>query len=292
MSATDQPSILAVCVPNGSSDADIASVNEILAARGISGAFPRISGGASSLDCRTHEMGRTNELDSNRTSEKCESCDDSACGMEPLGDSAADSSTIGLTDSRFRGLESVRSDGAQSDLSQLEVSPGCKPSFFHADSGKKALELLRMLRFDLLVTGDQLPDMPVSQLIRRVRAAWPWQKWAMVGSMISPQDEISARTLGAMAVFDAPPDWEVLGSMAAKAAGKADTSPAIRLEAQKSSAMHLSGESPRRKPRQSSNAAGLDRIVLGDAVAERAMRAKSPRRGASVSRRVADRSAG
>jgi hypothetical protein len=94
-------------------------------------------------------------------------------------------------------------------------------SFFHADSGKKALELLRMLRFDLLVTGDRLPDMPIGHFLRRVRVAWPWQKWAMVGSSLTTQDEIAARTLGAMAVFDAPPDWEVLSSLAIAAADKA-----------------------------------------------------------------------
>lgn len=78
-----------------------------------------------------------------------------------------------------------------------------------------------MLRFDLLVTGDRLPDMPIGQFLRRVRVAWPWQKWALVGSSITTQDEIAARSLGAMAVFDAPPDWEVLSSLAITAADQA-----------------------------------------------------------------------
>jgi DNA-binding response OmpR family regulator len=125
------------------------------------------------------------------TAADAKGCDDSACGL--------DMSALGTGDAELPPtLGRVESDA----------------SFFHAESGAKALELMRVLRFDLLVTGDSLPDMTVNQLVRRVRAAWPWQKWALVANDISPQDEIAARSLGAMAVFDAPTDWRMLAELA------------------------------------------------------------------------------
>jgi CheY-like chemotaxis protein len=129
---------------------------------------------------------------------------------------------------------------------------GCQQSFFHAESGTKALELLRILRFDLLVTGDSLPDMAMSQLIRRVRVAWPWQKWAMVGSMLTSQDEIVARSLGAMAVFDAPADWDALASLAVTAAARpASIRRMASVQLQHGGALQLtslSGEQPASRP--------------------------------------------
>jgi hypothetical protein len=194
MPTNTQPCILTVCVPGSATDRGELELNEILSRREQAASVPRCGALAS---------------DDDSSGVKCDACDDSACGIDPTGDFAHQSSvqlTGGLSD------RLVHADGAKV----------CNSSFFHADSGKKALELLRMLHFDLLVTGDQLPDMPVSHFIRRVRGAWPWQKWAMVGSAITTQDEIAARTLGAVAVFDAPADWEAISSLAATAAaGKA-----------------------------------------------------------------------
>jgi len=190
MAVNTQPSILTVCVPGAADRGTLERNEEILCSREQAPA----------------------------SAAKCDASDDSACGMDPLGDCASRSnagSTSGPSERLVLGDEA--SSGAAGNRAGAS---GTTPSFFHADSGKKALELLRMLRFDLLVTGDQLPDMPVGHLIRRVRAAWPWQKWAMVGSVLTAQDEIAARTLGAMAVFDAPPDWEALALLAAAAAGK------------------------------------------------------------------------
>lgn len=215
MKANDQPSILTVCVPGVAAEPGALDLNEVLAAREQAAVTARRGSVAS--DCNAPQA-------------KCDACDDSACGLDAVTDSSA-----GLSNRICNaGMSPGLSDACQGRIAQATSGPanemagagcagahGCQPSFFHADSGKKALELLRMLRFDLLVTGDRLPDMPVGHLIRRVRAAWPWQKWAMVGARISTQDEIVARTLGAVAVFDAPPDWEALGSLAAIAAGKA-----------------------------------------------------------------------
>ncbi len=133
-----------------------------------------------------------------RTAADASACDDSACGLDT---SALNTSS--LTDGSAEVSPSATLGRVQSEA-----------SFFHAESGTKALELMRVLRFDLMVTGDALPDMTVSQLVRRVRAAWPWQKWALVAHSISPADEIGARSMGAMAVLDAPADWRMLAELA------------------------------------------------------------------------------
>jgi DNA-binding response OmpR family regulator len=83
-----------------------------------------------------------------------------------------------------------------------------------APTARSAVELLRMLRFDLVVASDHLPDMPVFQFIKRMRAAWPWQKWALVSSRLSIQDEITARTLGVMQIIEGTLDWDAVGHMA------------------------------------------------------------------------------
>ena len=83
-----------------------------------------------------------------------------------------------------------------------------------ADSARGAIELLRMLRFDLVVTSDRLPDMPVWQFVSRIRAVWPWQKWALVSSRLTEQDEITARTLGVMQIIEGAVDWDAVAYLA------------------------------------------------------------------------------
>jgi CheY-like chemotaxis protein len=201
MRENDRPSILAVCVPGVAAELGVLDLNEILAAREHTAAKAQHTGAASDADM---------------TDATLDSCDDSACGVDAVTMTCADSSA----DSETRDRIFTHPDSCLHAHDE-DAAGTAGISFFHADSGKKALELLRMLHFDLLVTGDHLPDMPVSHLIRRVRAAWPWQKWAMVGSSLTTQDEIVARTLGAVAVFDAPPDWDALGLLAEAAAGTA-----------------------------------------------------------------------
>jgi CheY-like chemotaxis protein len=263
MSVNEQPSILTVCVPGIGPECTPDEIEEILAARDRA-----LSGVRSGLI----------SADRGLSSAKGNACDDSACGIDALlvGSSAPVSRLSEVGSARLQQAEAGSGVGTAS---------GCTPSFFHADSGKKALELLRMLRFDLLVTGDRLPDMPVGQLIRRVRVAWPWQKWAMVGSVLTAQDEIAARSLGAMAVFDAPPDWDAIGSLASAAAGKA---------AEIGSSIHQAAEPPQAR------FAGAMQLAGDDDRSRVAVRENEnsgrPRRKAvapqSVRRKVSDRSVG
>jgi DNA-binding response OmpR family regulator len=83
-----------------------------------------------------------------------------------------------------------------------------------ADDARSAIELLRMLRFDLVLAADRLPDMPAFQFIRRLRTAWPWQKWALVSSRLSIADEITARTLGVMQIIEGAVDWDAVTHLA------------------------------------------------------------------------------
>ena len=100
-------------------------------------------------------------------------------------------------------------------------------SFFSAESGKRALELLRMLRFDLVVTRSELADGPALNLIQKMRTAWPWQKWALVAGDCSVHDEITARTLGVTRIFEADVNWDevtlLAGSLRRRASVAAST---------------------------------------------------------------------
>jgi hypothetical protein len=79
-----------------------------------------------------------------------------------------------------------------------------------ADTGGRAIELLRMLKFDLVVVGERLADMPVWNLVQRIRMTMPGQKWALVARNLGPREEVMARSLGVVGVFDADQDWSEL----------------------------------------------------------------------------------
>jgi hypothetical protein len=75
------------------------------------------------------------------------------------------------------------------------------------DSATGAAQVLRVMRFDLLAVGGQVIDGGPWRFVSRVRAAWPDQKWAWLSDEADPQDEIMARTLGAVASLDGPDAW-------------------------------------------------------------------------------------
>jgi len=101
-----------------------------------------------------------------------------------------------------------------------EISGGA--GFLTATSGRQAIDLLRMLKFDLLITGTQLPDMNVFGFVSRVKTAWPWQKWAMVARHLNPQDEVVARTLGVVRIFDEEIESEDLFEIARRVQDRAN----------------------------------------------------------------------
>jgi hypothetical protein len=90
-------------------------------------------------------------------------------------------------------------------------------SFVYADGAGRALELLKLLRADLVVVSPAAMDgssLPV--WVRRMRAIAPWQKWVLAGDGITSRDELAARCNGALAVLDqpVPDDWSELIALA------------------------------------------------------------------------------
>jgi len=104
----------------------------------------------------------------------------------------------------------------------------------------RAIDCLRVAKFDLIAVGpmstlqtsdqvspgsgmyeavdtawaaDQANEschrnpMTAWQFISKVRKAWPWQKWVYVSSVLSENEEVLARSLGAVAVLDGPDAW-------------------------------------------------------------------------------------
>ena len=111
--------------------------------------------------------------------------------------------TVGLPDSDLTGSELAHS--ALADPTHLCTA---------TDTGRGAIELMRMLRFDLVITADRLPDMPVWQFVQRMRRTWPWQKWALFSTCLSESDEITARTLGVMRIIEGSLDWDAVSHLA------------------------------------------------------------------------------
>lgn len=69
-------------------------------------------------------------------------------------------------------------------------------------SARDTISLMRFVDVDLILAGKRIPDMDVWTLMQRIRSAWPGQRWALCDNTITPQDEIQARSLGAIVVMD------------------------------------------------------------------------------------------
>lgn len=87
--------------------------------------------------------------------------------------------------------------------------------FVHARSSRQAIELLRVMRVDLVVSGASLPDTSPWLFAQKLKQGWPWQKWVLVSSgALSARDELTARTLGVLAVFDDTGHWDQISEVA------------------------------------------------------------------------------
>jgi CheY-like chemotaxis protein len=93
--------------------------------------------------------------------------------------------------------------------------------FCSVRSGRRAIDMLRILSFDLTLVGMTIPDITTWDFIRRMRTGWAWQKWALVASQITEQQEITARTFGSIRIFEVMPTGEELLRMGAKLRSKA-----------------------------------------------------------------------
>ena len=83
-------------------------------------------------------------------------------------------------------------------------------NFCSVRSGRRAIDMLRMLSFDLVMVGMRIPDLNTWDFVRRLRTGWAWQKWALVGGAISEQQEITARMFGPIRIYDVMPSSDEL----------------------------------------------------------------------------------
>ncbi len=100
-------------------------------------------------------------------------------------------------------------------------SDGPDASYVFAENAFRALELMKLLRFDLVVVSpDGLGGMSVPHLVRQMRVIAPWQKWVLAAADangecgLTQQDELAARCNGALAVIDEVNDWSEVCSLA------------------------------------------------------------------------------
>jgi len=88
-------------------------------------------------------------------------------------------------------------------------------------SGRRAIDMLRMLSFDLVIVGMRIPDISTWDFVRRVRTGWAWQKWALVGGMLTEQQEITARMFGSVKIYDVMPSSDEVLQLASHLREKA-----------------------------------------------------------------------
>jgi len=80
---------------------------------------------------------------------------------------------------------------------------------------REAIATIRLIGFDLLVVGFEDSRLDVWNLLHRVLTAWPHQRWILTSHHITAEDEIHARSMGALMVLDAVPDETWLADFAA-----------------------------------------------------------------------------
>jgi len=93
--------------------------------------------------------------------------------------------------------------------------------FCSVRSGRRAIDMLRMLSFDLVIVGMRIPDITTWDFVRRVRTGWAWQKWALVGGAMTDQQEITARMFGAVKIYDVMPSSDEVLELASHLREKA-----------------------------------------------------------------------
>ena len=94
-------------------------------------------------------------------------------------------------------------------------------NFCSVRSGRRAIDMMRMLSFDLVVVGMRIPDLSTWDFLRRIRTGWAWQKWALIGGAITEQQEITARMFGPLKIYDVMPSSDELLQLTAALREKA-----------------------------------------------------------------------
>lgn len=108
---------------------------------------------------------------------------------------------------------------SQSTVLTIGVATPLRPSssldLYAASTVREALATLRLVSCDLVLAGLDDPSIDVWTVMQRVLAAWPQQRWILAASDLTPEEEILARSLGALMVLNAVPDETWLAECAA-----------------------------------------------------------------------------
>jgi DNA-binding NarL/FixJ family response regulator len=105
----------------------------------------------------------------------------------------------------------IENPGASvADVLLVRVSPAAiaalqPDSFSQADSGAEALEMLRLLRFQLLVASLDIPDMQPWELFLKARRAQARLQCVLLDERMTHQDERRVRQVGAGAFASIDP---------------------------------------------------------------------------------------
>jgi CheY-like chemotaxis protein len=77
---------------------------------------------------------------------------------------------------------------------------------YHAvHNGRRAIDMLRMVSFDVVLVGLRIPDISTWEFLRHMKTAFPNQKWALVGGPVTEQQEVKARMFGCSTLFETTP---------------------------------------------------------------------------------------
>jgi CheY-like chemotaxis protein len=88
---------------------------------------------------------------------------------------------------------------------------------YHAvHNGRRAIDMLRMVSFEVVLIGTKLPDMATWDFLRHMKTAFPNQKWALVGGPITEQQEVTARMFGCTTLFETTPTGKELMNLTAR----------------------------------------------------------------------------
>jgi DNA-binding NtrC family response regulator len=88
---------------------------------------------------------------------------------------------------------------------------------YHAvQNGRRAIDMLRMVSFDMVLVGLRIPDISTWEFLRHMKTAFPNQKWALVGGPVTEQQEVKARTFGCSTLFETTPTGTELMQLTAR----------------------------------------------------------------------------
>lgn len=98
---------------------------------------------------------------------------------------------------------------------------------YTASTVRETMATIRLITFDLLVVGLENPAIDVWELIPRVQSAWPNQRWMLLSADVTPEEEVAARSLGALVVMNELPHNHWLAEFAHSLTRRESRSPLL-----------------------------------------------------------------